>query len=361
MLLSRCFALDFTNRMMHEMQLSESGLILLIPVFESIAYGVAYGLLIAFFLWQFTPLLLAYAKVSEKRQKTTLLWFKGLVFFVGVLDAVNTIWTVVNYITEAILIVENKSISNYGHTIRKLDRASVVGAGAVDVAFNALYFICVFAFAVVACMALRTEYKGKTLDRPTQIYLPTLAISIVLRGALDLAWSVTFNLLTDFRNINITITYRLIHSVLYGFFSVVVYASILGITAHNDPRDSEARHDLVRPPKDWDKPSYTAMCLLCGLGGLWMRRRMVDNSAGMAQPSHAQTPLYGAAHGTPFKQMDASGSYYSVPQSTQGPNGSTSYSYVPPSPLKYGSPPPQHFESRRNYFNQQNGPQSQWS
>jgi hypothetical protein len=54
---------------MHEMQVRESGLILLLPVFESIAYGLAHGLLIAFLLWQFTPLLLAYAKVSEKRQK----------------------------------------------------------------------------------------------------------------------------------------------------------------------------------------------------------------------------------------------------------------------------------------------------
>lgn len=333
---------------MHEKQVNESGLILLLPVFESIAYGLAHGLLIAFLLWQFTPLLLAYAKVSEKRQKVTLVSFKGLVFLIGLVDTADTIWSIVIYITQAVLILENKNVGDYGQSTSALERAYNIGAGPVDVAFNALYFICVFAFAVVACITLKTEHKGKTLDRPTRIYLPTLTVSIVLRSALDLVWSLVFNLISDFRNINTTPTSRLIHSVLYGFLSVVAYASILGIAADNDPRDAEVRHDLVAPPKDWDTPSRTAMCLLCGLSGLFMRKHMM---VAAAQSNYAQKPMY-AAHGTSSKQMDASGSYISVPQGPQGQYDNGRNSYVPPSsPPQYGVPP-RSFEPGRYYGRQ---------
>lgn len=342
---------------MHEMQVRESGLILLLPVFESIAYGLAHGLIITFLLWQLTPLLLAYAKVSEKRQKVTLVSFKGLVFLIGLVDTADTIWSIVIYITQAVLILANKKVVDYGQSTSALERAYNIGAGPVDVAFNALYFICVFAFAVVAGITLKTEHKGKTLDRPTRIYLPTLTVSIVLRSALDLVWSLVFNLISDFRNINTTPTGRLIHSVLYGFLSVVAYASILGITAHNDPRDAEVRHDLVAPPKDWDTPSRTAMCLLCGLSGLVMRKRMMANAAGVSQPNYAQKPMY-AAHGTSSKQMDASGSYISVPRGPQGQYDNGRNRYVPqPSRLQYGIPP-QSFEPGR-YHGPQRDPRWQ--
>ena len=238
-LLCRAFAIDVYNRIIHEKRETKKWWILVITIPQDVFIGLAHGTLIAFLLWQFTPALLFYGNVSKRRSKHTVFFYKFLTFFITVADTADKVISAVLYVLKMLHVlngVDNKQDSN---DEKEVSRFSNLGETVSNAVFQGLYLICIVAFAVVAWIALKRLHKSNALDKHFRWSLALLTVCLVLRSLLDLIWSLVFKLGALYINHTIGETQRttLIDNALYGFFSVLIYLSILRIASLPDSEE----------------------------------------------------------------------------------------------------------------------------
>ena len=255
--MNRCFGIDLANRIAHEIQLTTSRWFLSITVGTTVTQGAAHGALIAFLLWKLTPTLLLHAGASDTRTRYTLLGFKLLTIFINMFDGGNMLTTVglymlglSKYISSSITgdSSDNTSSSDVSTFKYQADVAAMVNA-----VFNGLYLFCGISFALVAANAVRAQHRGGIMDRTYKIWVPLLSVCIVLRCILDLIWSVLFKLVAGFKSMNETITTTMIHTLIYGLLSVLVYISILSIASEDNPSHTNVKYDIAADTENWGR------------------------------------------------------------------------------------------------------------
>lgn len=108
----------------------------------------------------------------------------------------------------------------------KIRSISNINDAALTSAFTGIYLFCILIFAYVAIQAVRHLDPSPAHFKPA---LVLLTVGIILRSALDFAWSIAFKVfsLRPHLNLGDQLTTNLIHTVLYGAFSVLVYVCIL--------------------------------------------------------------------------------------------------------------------------------------
>ena len=235
-LLCRAFTIDVYNRIIHEKQETKKWWILVITIPQNVFIGLAHGTLIAFLLWQFTPALLFYGNVSERRSRHTVFFFKFLTFFITVADTADNVISAVLYVLQMLHVLNGADNKQDSNGEKEVSRFSNLGDTVSNAVFQGLYLTCILAFAVVAWIALKRLHKSNALDKHFRWSLALLTICLVLRSLLDLIWSLVFKLGALYINHTIAETQRttLVDNALYGFFSVLIYVSILRIASLPD-------------------------------------------------------------------------------------------------------------------------------
>jgi hypothetical protein len=207
----RIYTLQVYNRIVHEMEEQIRWYYpAVIGVLSNVLTGFAQGLLIAFLLWQLTPTLLLYGKVSKSRTKWTILFCR---FLTWLINLVNTADTIANAILAAIAVQkfyfdtkDNRKEDKAAHIVTISDAALTAG-------FTGGFLICVLIFAAVAGVALR---HLSTATKRFKFFLSLLTAGMISRSLLDFIWALVFKVwaLRSKLKIEETLTTNMIRTVL---------------------------------------------------------------------------------------------------------------------------------------------------
>jgi hypothetical protein len=181
-----------------------------IGVLSNVLTGFAQGLLIAFLLWQLTPTLLLYGKVSPSRTKWTIRLCRFLTWLINLVNTADTI-------ASAILAVID--VQKFYFDIKsnpKEDKAAhivTINDAALTATFTGGFMICVLIFAAVAGVALR---HMSTAKKRFKFFLSLLTAAMIFRSLLDFIWALVFKVwaLRPKLNIEETLTTNMIRTVL---------------------------------------------------------------------------------------------------------------------------------------------------
>lgn len=233
----RIYTLQVYNRIVHETEKRIRWYYpAVIGVLSNVLTGFAQGLLIAFLLWQLTPILLAHSKASASRSKWTILLCRTLTWLINFVNAADTIVTAMLWVMEIQQMFSNVKANN---TEDKVNGISTINDAALTAGFTGMFLLCVVIFAAVAQGALK---HLSTANKRFKVLLCLLTAAMIFRSLLDFVWALVFKVwaLRQKLKFQETLTTNLVHTVLYGLFSVIIYASIVYIaTLPLPPPDGE--------------------------------------------------------------------------------------------------------------------------